>query len=73
MTEVECTAKKWGGSIGIVLPKDVVEREHIKPNEKICVIVRRRPTAKEMLRLVGPLQRKESTAKAMKEIREGWD
>lgn len=74
MTEIECIAKKWGGSIGIVLPKDVVEQEKIKPNEKIRIVIKRVPLVRDFVRTVGPLKRTaESTQKIKDELRKGWD
>ncbi|HLC91028.1 MAG TPA: hypothetical protein VJI15_04625 [Candidatus Nanoarchaeia archaeon] len=35
MIEVEATTRKWGNSLGVILPKDVVQHEHLKENQKI--------------------------------------
>ncbi len=34
---VEVKTKKWGNSIGVVLPKELVEKQNIKENEKIMI------------------------------------
>ncbi|MEM2131029.1 MAG: hypothetical protein QXR96_00765 [Candidatus Woesearchaeota archaeon] len=39
MIEIECTARKIGNSIGFIIPKYVVEKEKIKENEKIKIII----------------------------------
>lgn len=39
MIECETTTRKWGNSLGITLPKEVVEQEHIQENEKIKVLI----------------------------------
>ncbi|HLC55570.1 MAG TPA: AbrB/MazE/SpoVT family DNA-binding domain-containing protein [Candidatus Nanoarchaeia archaeon] len=39
MTECEVITRKWGNSLGITLPKDIVEQQHIKENEEIRVII----------------------------------
>ena len=39
MITVECRTRKWGNSIGIAIPKEIVEREKIRPNEKIRVFI----------------------------------
>ena len=39
MAEIEIIAKKWGNSIGIVLPREIVEAEKIRENEKLRIIV----------------------------------
>jgi len=49
MSEAILETKKWGNSIGIVLPKEVLEGENIKgENEKLFVLIRKRShTAEE--------------------------
>ena len=32
MKTIETTAKRWGNSIGIIIPKEVIDKEHIKEN-----------------------------------------
>ncbi|AJF60120.1 MAG: AbrB/MazE/SpoVT family DNA-binding domain-containing protein [Candidatus Diapherotrites archaeon] len=35
--EVEVIARKWGNSLGVTLPKEAVEKEGIKENEKFFI------------------------------------
>jgi len=37
--EIEATTKKWGNSLGVILPKDLVKKEHIKENQKIHILI----------------------------------
>lgn len=39
MSEVEVVAKKWGNSLGFVIPKNISEKENIKENEKFKVVI----------------------------------
>jgi len=39
MILVETEAKRWGNSLGVVIPKDVVENENIKESEKIKFLI----------------------------------
>jgi len=39
MIKVETIARKWGNSIGISLPKDVVEKANIKPNREVEIFI----------------------------------
>lgn len=39
MAIIETEAKKWGNSLGVILPKDVVDEENIKENQKITLLV----------------------------------
>lgn len=36
---IEVTVRKWGNSLGIILPKELVEQKRIKEDEKILVDV----------------------------------
>ena len=33
----ELIIKRWGNSMGVVLPKELIEDKHLKENEKIFV------------------------------------
>ena len=46
--EVKAIAKKWGSSIGIIIPKEVVDAKRIKENDKITIEIKTRPLAGEM-------------------------
>lgn len=43
MIEVEAVTRKWGNSLGITLPKDVIEKERIKNNERIKILILKQP------------------------------
>ena len=70
MTQKITVAKKWGNSIGVVLPAEMVRDEGIRPNDRVVVTVKRVVPLKE---LFGTLKTNKSTEEIMKEIREGWD
>ena len=36
---VELTLRKWGNSLGVVLPKELVKQQKLKPNQTIYVQV----------------------------------
>lgn len=39
MTVIETHVKKWGNSLGVVIPSEVVAREDVKENDEIRLIV----------------------------------
>lgn len=39
MNVIEAKPKKWGNSLGVVLPNDVVEREHIRENVPVRLLL----------------------------------
>jgi antitoxin component of MazEF toxin-antitoxin module len=70
--EIEAIAKCWGSSIGIIIPKEVVEANKIRENDKIIVDIKKRPLAKEFFgRYKGKFER--STQELKDEARRGWD
>jgi len=71
MIEVECIAKKWGSSLGIIIPKEVALEEGIKPNEKVRVVVRKAVLAKDIWK-IGPLRRSAPTQEIVNELKKGW-
>ena len=68
--EIEAKTKKWGSSIGVVLPKILVEEVGIKPNETIVIEIKKRHKAGEFF---GKFPHwKKPTQKIKDEMRAGW-
>lgn len=36
---VETEAKKWGNSLGVIIPREIAEKEHIKESEKVKFLI----------------------------------
>lgn len=71
MAEIEVIAKRWGSSFGVIIPKDIVDQEHITVNKKIKIEIKKTRTAKEIWGLFSNL--KINAQKAKNEMRKGWD
>ena len=71
MIEVEVTARKIGNSIGIILPKDIVESAQIKEKQKLSLYLR--PKAHTARRMFGILkgENKNAWMSALKEAKDG--
>ncbi len=70
--ELDVVARKWGSSLGIIIPSEVVEAEGIKENKKIRIEIK-----KEKVK-AGELWGKfknwgKSTQELKNEMRRGWD
>jgi antitoxin component of MazEF toxin-antitoxin module len=64
---IEVRTKKWGNSIGVVIPVKVLERLNIKPEEEIIIeIEKKNNVLKEMF---GTLKTKKSTEQIIKAVR----
>ena len=72
MEQFEAIPKKWGNSLGITIPADIIKEEKIKPNEKIRVLVFK-DSKKSFRSIFGTLKLKMPTQKAMEEIDSGYD
>ena len=68
--EVECITKKWGSSIGVILPKDIITKDHIAVNEKIILNIKKKHTANEFFGLLSNWRR--PTEDIKKEMKKGW-
>ncbi len=71
MVETEVKTRKWGSSIGVVLPKELVEEASIRANETILIDVKKRHKAKEFFGILKNWKR--PTQEIKDEMRKGWD
>ena len=71
MSETECVARKWGNSLGIVIPWEIVQEEAITENETVTVTFHKRHKAKEFFGLLSDW--KKPTDEIKKEMKRGWD
>ena len=64
-------AKKWGNSIGLVIPAEVVKTEKIRPGDAIELVIRKRvPRLEEM---GGTVKLRHKLRDLLREMEEGWD
>jgi len=69
--EIKTIAKRWGSSIGIIIPKKVVEENRIRENEEVIIDIKKRPLAKEFFGKYPNWKR--STQEIKDEARKGWE
>jgi len=68
----EVTAKKWGNSLGVVLPKEWVEKEHIHEGDSLFIqVVKEVDISKSFGMLKGKIKMSGQEFKDM--VREGWE
>ena len=68
--EIECTARKVGNSVGIILPKEFVRKEGIRPNQNLHVEIRKRVKVRDVFGLFPNW--KTPSQKLKDEARKGW-
>ena len=70
MVETEVKTRKWGSSIGLVLPMKVVDEIGIKPNETVRLDIKKPVKVKDVFGMLP--QWKRSTQEIKDELRTGW-
>ena len=70
MTDIEVTTKKWGDSLAIIIPKKVVNAEHIKMHQKLILSIKR--TA-DLSDLFGAFKTTKTAQQIKNENKEGWN
>ena len=69
--ETTVKTKKWGNSLGIVLPSDLVREEEIKVGEEVVVEIKKRTNV--LKELFGALKFDTPTDKLLKEVRKDME
>ena len=66
----ETKAKRWGSSLGIILPKSIVEKQRIKEKDKVSVEIKNGHLVKEFFGIARGW--KKSTQQIKDEMQAGW-
>lgn len=67
---IEVTVKKWGNSFGVVLPKDIVEKEGLKENGRIVINIIKQADLSDIFGLV---KKRKISGQKMKDLsRKEW-
>jgi len=64
---LEVKTKKWGNSIGIIIPSETIEKLGIKPEEEITIEIKNKNNV--LKELFGSINFKKSTKQIVKEAR----
>lgn len=70
MLEFKTTTKKWGNSIGITIPNNIVNKGKIKTEKEIEVIIIDKKI--DLSKIFGSLKLKQDTQKIKDEMKAGW-
>ena len=68
---IVCKTKQWGNSIGIILPKDIVRENNIKPGDEVLLAIENKRTV--LKELFGALRFKKSTKTLIEESRKSLE
>jgi len=67
MIEIKSKLRKWGNSLGVIVPQKVIENEKVKEGENIIILLKKEEDniLKEMF---GSFKFKKSTEELLKEV-----
>ncbi|MBS3065543.1 AbrB/MazE/SpoVT family DNA-binding domain-containing protein [Candidatus Pacearchaeota archaeon] len=68
---VEVQLKKWGNSVGVVLPREIVEQKKLKESDKIVIEIVK---IADLSRIYGLVKKRKMSGQEMKNLsRDGWE
>ena len=67
--QAESIARKWGGSLGFVIPQNIAEKENIRPNSRVRFEIFK---VSDVSDIFGILPRKVSGQRMKDLARKGW-
>ena len=68
--ETEAVVKKWGNSLGVILPKEFVTEGNIEENDRVMIDVRKEA---DLRPIFGSLKAKMSGQEFKNLVRKGWN
>lgn len=70
MTDTDVIARKWGDSIAVILPRDIVKKENIHVNDRIHLSLRK---GYDLTPIFGIWKTKKTAQELKDEARKGWE
>ncbi len=61
--EIETTTRKWGNSLGVILPRDFVRKKNLKENARVKIEITTEEDVNGLEEIFGSLKRKTSGQK----------
>ncbi len=68
---IEVKTKKWGNSIGIIIPSEAVDKLNIKPEENLVIEINKKENV--LKELFGAVKFKKPTEEILKEVRKDFE
>jgi antitoxin component of MazEF toxin-antitoxin module len=70
--EIKTIAKRWGSSIGVILPRAIVEENKIRENEEVIIELKKPLFVRETFGKYPEFKSKKSAQELKNEARKGW-
>ncbi len=69
--EIKTFARKWGNSIAVILPRDLVIRNNIKENDEVVVEIGKKVLAGDLFGRF-PRKKEKNPQEIKNEMKRGW-
>ena len=73
MAKVTTIAKKWGSSLGVIIPKSLVDEERIKENDEVTIEITSKHLVNDLFGKFPEWKGKKTAQQLKDEMRKGWD
>ena len=67
--ETKTIIKEWGNSLGIIIPKEIVIEEKLKPKDEVIINITKKS---DIMKFFGKAKFKQTTQELKDEGRKGW-
>ena len=71
--EIVVKPRRWGNSMGITIPKNIIKEEKISLKDELIVDIKRKRDTKRIKSLFGKFKFRESTQEIKDRMKKGWD
>lgn len=71
--EIKATTRKWGNSIAVVIPREIVDKQRIKEDQEVVITVEKERPRAGVLFGRFPELKETPTQKLKDEARRGWE
>ena len=68
---IEVKVKKWGNSMGVIIPSEVIEASNLRENDSICLTIVKKANFSDVF---GMIKDRKMSGQAFKDmVRAGWE
>ena len=70
MAEIEVQTRRWGNSLGITIPKKIIDQEHLSENQTVIIEIKK---VADIRTFFNSMKFIKSAQQLKDEMREGWE
>ena len=68
---IEVEMKKWGNSMGVIIPKELIDKKNLKENDRITIEIVKKADVSDVF---GNVKKRKMSGQNFKDmVRKGWE